>query len=275
MNAEAQRERARLFRSLHESDQLLVLPNAWDVISARVFEDSGFAAVGTTSFGIARAHGLRDGENAARACSLEMTRRMAAALSVPLSADVEAGYGETPEAVERTGREFIEAGVIGFNIEDGQPSPAAPLLEIPRQRERIAALRQAARVTGVPVFINARTDVFWLQVGPEASRLDVARQRAEAYLDAGADGIFLPGLSDAKAIGEAVRAIGAPLNVLAGPRTPPAPALRELGVRRLSLGSGPIRATLGMLQAIAAELQGSGTYGYLGRALPYDVANTL
>jgi 2-methylisocitrate lyase-like PEP mutase family enzyme len=216
VSAEAQVARARLFHAFHQRGRLLVLPNAWDVISARVFEHCGFPAVGTTSFGIARAHGLEDGQNAARECSRETVRRITAALAVPLTA-----------------------------------------------------------ATGVPVFVNARTDVFWLQVGHPQARLDAALQRAEAYLAAGADGIFIPGVSDAATIRDAVLAIGAPLNVLARPRTPPVRVLQELGVRRLSVGSGPMRATLGLLRSIAGELQGAGTYGYLDGAPPYDEANAL
>ena len=266
---------AGLFRSLHQLDQVLVLPNAWDVISARVFEDCGFPAIGTTSFGIARAHGLKDGANAARECSLEMVRRMTAALAVPLTADLEAGYATSASEVEQTGRAFIEAGAVGFNVEDGQPDPAQPLVEITRHCERIAALKQAGRAMDVPVFVNARTDVFWLEVGKPSARLEAALRRADAYLAAGADGIFIPGLGDAATIREAVRAIAAPLNLLAGPNTPPVPVLRGLGVKRLSVGSGPMRATLGLLKDIAAELQGAGTYGYLDRALAYHDANGL
>lgn len=275
MSVETQVARARLFRSLHGGDSVLVLPNAWDVISARVFEDGGFPAIGTTSFGVARAHGLKDGENAARDCSLEMVRRMTAALAVPLTADLEAGYSATASAVEQTGRAFVDAGVVGFNIEDGQSDPAEPLVDAAHHCERIAALREAGEAARVPVFINARTDVFWLEVGPPEARLEAALGRAEAYLAAGADGIFIPGLDDAATIREAVGAIGAPLNILAGRHTPPVRVLGELGVKRLSVGSGPMRVTLGALAKIAAELRGAGTYTYLEDALPYDAANAL
>ena len=122
-------EKARRFRALHEAEPLLVLPNAWDVITARVFEDCGFDAVGTTSFGIARAHGFRDGGNAAFDVTLAMVGRMAEALSVPLTADIEAGYGETPAAVAGRALELIEAGVVGFNIEDGQAHALSPLAD--------------------------------------------------------------------------------------------------------------------------------------------------
>src|SRR5262245_17986178 len=220
MDLETAVERARRFRALHRDGAMLVLPNAWDVISARVCEDAGFPAIGTTSFGIARAHGLRDGANAAGEVSQETVRRMAAALAVPLTADVEAGYSSTDAGVLAIGRAFVEAGAVGFNIEDGGAAPADPLVPTWRQCDRIAALREAGAVTGVPVFVNARTDVFWLQAGPPEARLETALRRAEAYLAAGADGIFIPGLDDPETIRQAAAAIPAPPNVPPGPPTP-------------------------------------------------------
>jgi 2-methylisocitrate lyase-like PEP mutase family enzyme len=268
-------ERARVFRALHHAARMLVLPNAWDVITARVFEDGGFPAVGTTSFGIARAHGFRDGDNAAREVTLGMAGRMAAALSVPLSADIEAGYGETPEEVERQGRLLIEAGVVGFNIEDGRAQAAAPLADGSLQCAKIAALKAAGAAAGVPVFVNARTDVFWLGTHTGPAAFDEALRRAETYLRAGADGIFIPGLVERDAIGRAVRALDAPLNILAGPQTPTAPELAALGVKRLSLGSGPVRATLGLLRRLGQDVREHGTYDFLEGAIPYDEANAL
>jgi 2-methylisocitrate lyase-like PEP mutase family enzyme len=268
-------ERARVFRSLHQAEGLLVLPNAWDVITARVFEDGGFSAVGTTSFGIARAHGFRDGDNAAREVTRVMAGRMAEALSVPLSADIEAGYGETPREVEAEALKLIEAGVVGFNIEDGQTHASPPLADVALQCAKIAALRSAAATAGVPVFVNARTDVFWLRTHKGSAALAESLRRAAAYLSAGADGIFIPGLVDRDAISEAVTGIQAPLNILASPQTPAAAELAALGVKRLSLGSGPVRATLGLLRRLGREVKDRGTYAYLEDAIPYDEANAL
>lgn len=267
--------RAHTFRALHHADRLLVLPNAWDVITARVFEKAGFPAVGTTSFGIARAHGFRDGDNAAREVTLAMAGRMAEALAVPLSADIEAGYGDTPAEVEAQGRRLITAGVVGFNIEDGQAQAATPLADTALQCAKIAALKAAGTSAGVPVYVNARTDVYWLRTHSGVTALAETLRRAELYLGAGADGIFVPGLVEREAIEEVVRALGAPLNVLASPRTPTARELADLGVKRLSLGSGPVRATLGLLRRLGREIQEAGTYGYLAGAIPYDEANAL
>ena len=268
-------ERARHLRSLHHAEGMLVLPNAWDVITARVLEECGFAAVGTTSFGIARAHGFRDGDNAAFEVTRAMTGRMAAALSVPLSADIEAGYGDSPSEITTHARDLIEAGVVGFNIEDGQAQAPSALADPALQCEKIASLKEAGRQTGVPVFVNARTDVFWLHTHTGEAAFAEAVRRADSYVRAGADGIFIPGLVDPETIARAVQAVDAPLNILASLRTPKAPILASLGVKRLSLGSGPVRASLGLLRTLGREVLEHGTYGFLEGALPYDEANAL
>ncbi len=259
---------AERFRALHERKGVLVLPNAWDVMTARAFEDCGFAAIGTTSFGIARAHGLRDGANDAFEVTLAMVRRMTGALSVPLSVDFESGFSDDPAEVARNAAAFVEAGAAGFNLEDGAADPALHC-------EKIRALKRLSTALEVPVFINARTDVFWLRLGPLESRLEMALERARAYVAAGADGIFIPGLSEPAQIRRAVDAIQAPLNVLAGPRVPPVSELAAAGVKRLSTGSAPARATLGLLRRIAAELQGPGTATFAADAPSYDEANRL
>jgi 2-methylisocitrate lyase-like PEP mutase family enzyme len=268
-------ERALRFHALHRGDGVLLLPNAWDVITARVFEQAGFAALGTTSFGIARAHGFRDGEDAAYDVTLDMVRRIAPALSVPLTADIEAGYGDTPEEVGARGRELLQAGAVGFNIEDGSLRDPSGLADAALQSEKVAALKEAGASLGIPVFVNARTDVFWRDPNAGASGLAAALRRAEVYLSAGADGIFIPGLTDREAIRTAAAALKAPLNILATPRTPPVAALASLGVKRLSLGSGPVRAALGCLRAIGREILEQGTYRFLDDAVPYDEANEL
>jgi 2-methylisocitrate lyase-like PEP mutase family enzyme len=260
-------EKAARFRALHDGPEVLVLPNAWDVLTARAFEDAGFPAVGTTSFGIAHAHGLRDGANDAWDATLATVARMAAALAIPLSVDMEGGFGGTPEDVARRARALAEAGVVGFNLEDGRAD--GTLVDTGAQRDVIAAVRSA-----VPdAFVNARCDVFWLAADAGAAGLAAALARAATYVAAGADGIFLPGLVAPDAITEAVRATGVPLNVLATPRTPSVAVLRDLGVKRVSTGSGPARAVLGLLRRIADELRTHGTYGYLAGAPGYAEAN--
>jgi 2-methylisocitrate lyase-like PEP mutase family enzyme len=255
------------FRALHQGPGVLLLANAWDVMTARAFEDAGFAAVGTTSFGIARAHGLVDGASEAWDPTLTTVGRMARALRVPLSVDMEGGFGGTPDDVARRARALSEAGAAGLNLEDGRAD--GTLEDAARQRELIAAVRAAAP----GAFLNARCDVFWQQPDAGAHGLAAALDRARGYVEAGADGVFLPGLVDSAAIGEAVRGMGVPLNVLAAPHTPPVEALQALGVRRLSLGSGPARAVIALLRRIGDELRTRGTYRYLADAPSYADAN--
>jgi 2-methylisocitrate lyase-like PEP mutase family enzyme len=256
------------FRALHQGPRVLLLANAWDVMTARAFEDAGFAAVGTTSFGIARAHGMVDGVNDAWDATLATVGRMARALRVPLSVDMEGGFGGGPGDVAARARALAEAGAAGLNLEDGRAD--GTLTDAGRQRELIAAVRAAAP----GAFLNARCDVFWQQPDAGAHGLAAALDRARGYVEAGADGVFLPGLVDPVAIGAAVRELGGvPLNVLATPHAPPVEALQALGVRRLSLGSGPARAVIALLRRIGDELRTRGTYRYLADAPSYADAN--
>ena len=239
--------KAERFRALHQDPELLVLPNAWDVMTARAFEDCGFGAIATTSFGVDRAHGLLDGANAGFETSLAMVRRMAAALTVPLSVDFEAGYADTPQAVAANARALVEAGAVGFNLEDGHDDPA-------RLCAKLRALTQLATAMSVPFFVNARVDVFWLRLGDPRTRLDRALERAAAYRAAGADGILHPAaVASPPASARAVAALlDAPLNLLRDcPDLPPLAELARLGVRRRSTGCGYARATA----AAAARLR--------------------
>ena len=270
-----QKSKALAFRAMHHGPKLLVLPNAWDVASARIFEDTGFDAVATTSAGIAFSLGSPDGQKIARDEMLARVARIAHAVKVPVTADVEAGYGGRPEDAARTAREVIEAGAVGMNLEDSTGDPLNPLVELSLQLEKIHAVREAALKTGVLLLVNARTDVFLLKVGPEENRYDEAVRRLVAFRDAGAECVFAPGLSDAKTIERLAKDVQCPLNILAGPGFPPLPELEKLGVARVSLGSGPMRATLGLVRRIAEELQSAGTYEALAAGVPYAEMNEL
>jgi 2-methylisocitrate lyase-like PEP mutase family enzyme len=248
--------KADRFRGLHQGPAILVLPNAWDAATARVFAAAGFAAIASTSAGIAYAAGYPDGERIARHEMLEAVRRIAATVDVPVTADMEAGYGETAEAARSTAEGVLAAGAIGLNLEDAS---AGRLLETAAHSARVRAVRRAAQDAGVPLVINARTDVYLLQVGAPEARFDEAVRRANAYREAGADCLFVPGVRDRETIGRLVAAIHGPINVLAGPGTPPADELQRLGVARVSTGSGPMRASLTLVQRIAEELR-QGTY---------------
>jgi 2-methylisocitrate lyase-like PEP mutase family enzyme len=264
-----QREQAEALRRLHEGPRILVLPNVWDVVSARVIEASGFAALATTSAGVAFALGYPDGERISRAEMAEAVRRIAARVRVPVTADMEAGYGRTPESAAATARAVIAAGAVGLNLEDAAGDGGGALLDDQLQIERVRATREAAEAAGVPLVINARTDVYLSRIGAPETRLGHAARRLNAYRAAGADCLFAPGVVDRATIAALVREVAGPLNVLAGPGCPPVPELEALGVRRLSLGSGVIRATLGLVRRICAELQGPGTFSaLLGEGVP-------
>ena len=258
-----QSEKAAQLLKLHHGTGLL-LPNAWDVASARLFEEAGFPAIATTSAGIAFAQGYADGELISRDDMLEVVGRIAAAVQVPVTADVEAGYGPNPADVAETMRAVIQAGGVGVNLEDNT-GWGQPLFSVDVQAERIRAAREAATQAGVHLVINARIDTYLYQIGAAEGRMDDTLNRAKAYMDAGASTIFVPGIIDAPTIQTLVKGIAAPLNILAGPGAPSAPELFALGVKRISVGGSIMRATMGLTRAIAEELRDQGTYELLGR----------
>jgi len=277
MESPVQLERAAALRRLHAGPSVLVLPNAWDVVSARLFETAGFPAVATTSAGVAFALGYPDGQRISRDEMAEAVRRIAAPLAVPVTADMEAGYGPTPEDAAATARAVVEAGAVGMNLEDAPgPDGETTLLDQALQMERIEAARDAAQAAGVPIVINARTDVYLGRIGAPETRLAHAVRRMIAYREAGADCVFVPGVYDAETIAVLAREAGGPLNILAGKGCPPIPELARLGVRRLSIGSGAMRAALGLVRRIAEELRGPGTYQRLFEgSIPHAELNHL
>jgi 2-methylisocitrate lyase-like PEP mutase family enzyme len=270
------REKAGRFRELHHADRLLLLPNAWDVPSARVFEDAGFPAVATSSAAIAVSHGYPDGEQIPKHELFPVVRRIADSLAVPLSADIESGYGPTLEELTDTVRRVVDAGAIGVNIEDVADFAAHRLYSIEEQVERIATVRTAASFLGVPLVVNARTDADRLAPGDKTARLEEAIRRALAYKAAGADCLYPIGLTDRTAIRRFVRAVDHPVNVMARKGTPPVRELAEIGVRRLSLGPGPMYASIALLKRIGRELREAGTYRALTKdAIGFDELNAL
>ncbi|WP_313695154.1 isocitrate lyase/PEP mutase family protein [Halorarum halobium] len=278
MRQEIQRNRAESFRERHSdaADGPLVLPNAWDAASAIVYETLGFAAVGSSSAGVAASLGLPDGEVVGRDEMLAAVGRMADAVDLPVSADVEAGYGDGPEAVAETVRLTIEAGAVGVNLEDGTGDPDDPLVDVETHAAKIRAAREAAEEAGIPLAINGRTDVFWSEVGDGADRVARTVERANAYREAGSDCLFVPGVTDPEEIEALVDGIDGPINVLGGPGAPSVPELGNLGVARVSVGSGPMRATLVHLRDVGEELREDGTYGGMENAIPYgDLAELL
>lgn len=275
IDLEHQQNQATIFRALHAGPEILLLPNVWDVASARIIEESGYKAIATTSAGIAFALGYPDGQKISREEMLESVTRIVRAVKVPVTADVEAAYGDKPEDAARTARAVVEAGAVGMNLEDATSDPEHPLVDLPLQVEKIQAVTETARQSKVPLVLNARTDVYLLQVGDAGKRYDEALHRLRAFRDAGADCVFLPGVRDPETMHRMVADLACPLNILAGPGSPSVPELRKLGVARVSLGSGPMRAALGVLRRIADELKNTGTYTALEGAPSHAEMNRL
>ncbi|MEU4095249.1 isocitrate lyase/phosphoenolpyruvate mutase family protein [Streptomyces sp. NPDC026673] len=225
------------FRALHHAERPLFLPNAWDRASAAALAARGFPAIGTTSLGVAAAAGLPDATGATRETTLRLARDLVR-LPVLVSVDIEGGFGSAPEDVAAFAADLERFGVAGVNIEDGRPGGAG-LTDPALQSERIAAIKRSAP----GLFVNARTDTYWLGTAEEDPRQET-RRRAAAYLAAGADGIFVPGLVGEDAIAALAADVAAPLNVLLPPDGPGPLRLGELGVRRVSTGSLLFRAAL-------------------------------
>jgi 2-methylisocitrate lyase-like PEP mutase family enzyme len=219
------------FADLHHGDAPFLLPNAWDVPSALLLADAGFPAIATTSLGVTAVAGLHDGAGAGRDENVTLARLLVPRLRVPLTVDLEGGYDEDPATVAALVRELADLGVAGINLEDGLQEGRL------RTTEQHAAVIEAVAAAAPEMFINARTDTYWRGVGEEQERLDETVRRLTAYREAGASGVFVPGLSDHAGIAHVTSAVTLPLNVLWQPGV----ALSELGatgVARVSTGSG-------------------------------------
>lgn len=267
--------KADLLRTLHHAGTPLVLANAWDVASAVIVESTGASAVATTSAGVAWSLGVPDGNLLGRGRAVELVARVCRAVDVPVTADIESGFADDSRGVGDTVRAVLESGAVGVNIEDVSPDSDDALRPASDQAERIEAARAAADSFGVGLFINARVDTYLRGVGEAASRLRATVARAEAYLAAGADGIFVPGVVDLPTIGQLVSALPAPLNVLVGPGAPSVAELTRLGVRRISLGSTVAAAAYAVVERAARELTTTGTYESVRGGLAYDRINLL
>lgn len=276
MSFAAQAEKARKLLALHHGPRILVFPNVWDVASARIVEDAGFPAVATTSAGVANSLGYPDGQKISRDEMLEVVERIARAVSVPVTADMEAGYGETPEDLAQTAVALIEAGAVGCNIEDCPKEGSGKLFPIELQQHKLRAMLAAGEKLGVHLVINARTDFYLEGIGEPASRLERAAERLNAYRAAGAECFFAPGVKDAETIGKLVRAVKGPLNILASAGALPVAELEKLGVARISCGSGPMRASMGLTSRIVNHIRDHGTFEIMtDGAMPYPAANRL
>lgn len=276
MNRDTQRTKAEAFRAMHDRSRILVLPNAWDAMSARVIEEAGARAIATTSAGVAFSVGYPDGEAMPRDEMIAAIARIARVVTVPVSADIESGFARDACEVAETVRRVIEAGAVGINLEDQIHEGSHSLYDLEIAVERVRAAREAANASGVPIVINARTDVYLLAIGAEDSRFDHAVRRANAYRHAGADCLFVPRVIKPTDIARIVPALEGPLNLLASPGIPSVPELERLGVARLSVGTSPTLAAMSTVRRVAGELLGAGTYGSMfDGAVSYPDANRL
>ena len=250
----------------------MVFVNAWDGASARIVESLGFPAVATTSAGVAYVDGFPDGQAISREGMLAHVRLIAACVEVPVTADLEGGYGPTVADAIATVRGAIEAGAVGMNFEDGLPGGS--LVPMDAQAERVRAIRRTGAELGIPFVINARTDVYHGGGAPDGLFAETVA-RAKAYLEAGADCIFVPFVADAGLIGRLATAIPGPINILVGGTSPDVATLAKLGVRRVSLGSAPAAHLLAAFRRAAIEVRDRGTYTFANDRIAHPALQKL
>lgn len=260
---------ASRFRSLHTTPALR-LANCWDAASAAVIAAAGAKAIATTSAGVAWSLGRPDGDALDRDAALEAIARVVRAVDVPVTADIESGFGATPKDVAETLAAVSEAGAVGVNIEDTTAETPGSLRDLADQVERLGAAREGA---GPDLFINARTDIYLAGIGEESERFDATVARAAVYADAGADGIFVPGVSDPEVIAALVQAIRLPLNILAGPGAPAPSELDRLGVSRISLGSRVAMAAYEVARKGAVGFFEGDSYAPVENGIAYATMN--
>jgi 2-methylisocitrate lyase-like PEP mutase family enzyme len=276
MNRDTQRAKAEAFRAMHDRSRILVLPNAWDAMSARVIEEAGARAIATTSAGVAFSVGYPDGEAIPRDEMIAAIARIARVVTVPVSADIESGFANDTRELAETIRRVIEAGAVGINLEDQVHDGTRRLYDLEVAVARVRAAREAAEATGVPLVINARTDVYLLGVGETETRFEHAVRRANAYRKAGADCLFLPAVGRRADIERIVPALEGPLNLLSIPGLPTIPELERLGVARLSLGTKLTLDAMSVLKKSVTDLLSNGAYeAMVEGAIGYPDANRL
>ena len=271
----SQVEKAEDFRRFHDRREVLVLPNAWDVPSARVFEDEGFPAVATSSAGMLVSLGYPNGEEIPPKEFDAAIRRISRVLSVPLSVDIVGGFGDTPQEVAKSVRAVIRAGAVGINIEDFVHS-TKKLLPVEKQKAKLLELIRLRERLKVPFVINARTDALRYATGDDGEKMEEAIRRAEAYKNLGVDCVYPMGLTDSVSISRFVRALDFPTNVMVRKGLPTVPELKRLGVARVSFGPAASYAAMGLLRRASREVRGRGTFDSLIEgAITFDELNSL
>jgi 2-methylisocitrate lyase-like PEP mutase family enzyme len=253
--------KSRRLRELVRAPDILVMPGAYDVLSALLFEQLGFKAIQGTSGGIAAALGYPDGEVMGRELTVEITGKIVEAVSVPVNADAERGYGDEDE-IRETVRALVAVGTAGMNLEDGadvKPGTARGLVDLSEQLRKIAAVIETKRALGSEFFLNARVDAFHVITDDSKKALDEAIRRGNAYAEAGGDCIFYLGLHSSETIGRVAKEVKAPISILAGPQSPSVSELQDLGVARVSYGSAFMKAAIGATRRLAQEIRDKGT----------------
>ena len=258
MSNSTQQEKAQTLLALHTGGDLLVLPNVWNPIGARVLQAKGYPAVATASAALSASLGYADGERLSRTTLVEFLARIASSVDVPVTADIEAGYGASLDALRETIRQVLAAGIVGINLEDSLEE-GAPLRPIAEQCARLAAVREVAAQQQVHLVINARVDSFFA-ISDKAAALQDAVVRAQAYVEAGADSIYPIGPGDEATVRQLRAQIQAPINILATPSAAPLKTLRQLGVNRVSFGPFVFRSWLRQFVDLAEGLRNGGQY---------------
>ena len=261
----AANEKSRRLRDLVRGTEILVMPGAYDVLSALLFEQMGFKAIQGTSGGIAATLGYPDGEVMSRNLFLDVSAKFAAAVSVPFNADGERGYGDENE-IQETVRALVARGVAGMNLEDGaasKPGEARGLVPLSDQLRKIAVVMETKRALGSEFFLNTRVDAFHVITDDPKKALDEAIRRGNTYAEAGGDCIFYLNLHARDAIGKVAKEVMAPISILAGPQSPSVAELQDLGVARVSYGSGFLKAAIRGARGLAQEVLEKGTVAAL------------
>jgi 2-methylisocitrate lyase-like PEP mutase family enzyme len=268
-------EKAERFRLMHHGKHMLVLPNAWDVPSSRLFEEVGFPAVATSSAGMMVSLGYQDGETIPRQEYIEAVRRIGKAVSVPFSVDVVAGFGRTPKEVSETVQEVVHAGAVGINIEDFDHA-TKKLFSADAQVEKLYEIMTIAEKLGIPIVLNARTDAFKYAEGDEEDRFNEAIERGKMYREAGADCVYPMGLTLKNHIKKYINSVNSPVNVMVRKGLPSISELEEIGVARLSFGPSASYAVMGFLKRVCQEILAQGNFeGLIKDIIDYDELNRL
>ena len=277
-NKNNQKTLAEEFLKLHHEPQILLLPNAWDVVTTKIYEQLGFRAIGTTSAGIAATLGYPDGEVMTLEENLSVVKRIIKSTNLPVSVDIEGGYSSSIEGAVKAADAALEIGAVGVNLEDSTGDNNNPFFDVSEVVERIKGIRSMAEVREIQLVINLRTDVYMLSEDDPRIKFRHTVERANIFKEAGADCIFVPDMGNLneKIIKEFVKEIDAPLNIIAADNIPPVQKLEEIGVARLSFGPRPMRAMLALLVRMKKELLEKGTYEIMSSdMLSYSEINKI